>query len=140
MIHHACGTPHRTDRRTLLAVGCAGLMACSGARDASPPAADSGSSAMTETVPADSLVLTTPLGDVWLTDAREARDSAGATCVERVIEIRRDSAFKVPLLYTGAAPVLVDDSTLRADLWLKCRPVARYTVDLRTGRPTPDGR
>jgi hypothetical protein len=38
-------------------------------------------------------------------------------------------------LYTGAAPVLLDQSTMRAELWNHCRPVGTYLVDLRSGRP-----
>jgi len=74
---------------------------------------------------------------VWFTDSRQDRDSAGAGCVERVLQIRRDSArTPVPLLYTGRTPVPIDDSTIEAELWLHCKVMDRYRVDLRTGRPT----
>jgi hypothetical protein len=74
---------------------------------------------------------------VWFTDSREDKDSAGAGCVERVLQIRRDSTrTPVPLLYTGRTPVRIDDSTIEAELWLHCRPMDRYRVDLRSGRPT----
>ncbi|HXE56990.1 MAG TPA: hypothetical protein VNK43_03245 [Gemmatimonadales bacterium] len=88
--------------------------------------------------PADSLVLTTPDGaTVWFTAARTGRDGAGRPCLERGLEIRRHGRrIPVPLLYTGRAPVLVDDSTLEAELWLGCRPIDRYSVSLVTGQPT----
>jgi hypothetical protein len=38
-------------------------------------------------------------------------------------------------LYTGAPPVLLDPSTMRAELWNHCRAVDTYLVDLRSGRP-----
>ena len=87
--------------------------------------------------PADSLVLTAPGGvTVWLTEGRQSSDSAGAACYERTIEIRRDtSRFKVPLLYTVTVPVLLDDSTLRAELARDCRPTTSYRVSLRDGTP-----
>jgi len=86
----------------------------------------------------DSLVITAPGGEqVWFTSGREAASAEGDTCVERTMQIRsaRDTVA-VPLLYTGQAPVLVDDSTIRADLWLNCRPGRSYLVHLGTGRPT----
>ena len=85
----------------------------------------------------DSLALAAP-GDVevWFTDARAAKDSVGATCIERVMEIRRGGdTLPVPLLYTGAIPRLVNDSTMRARIWLNCIPGNTYDVDLRTGFP-----
>jgi len=87
----------------------------------------------------DSLALAAPGGvEVWYIGARTARDSAGGTCTERVMQIRRDGAkILIPLLYTGEAPVLVNDSTLRTNLWLDCRPMRSYDVNLRTGRPIP---
>jgi hypothetical protein len=111
------------------ALAVAGLLACGGKNERAssrPPA-----------VPPDSLALRLPDGtSIWFTAARSDRDSAGQTCVERVIEIRRDTLrIAVPLLYTAAAPSPVDDSTIAAELWLHCRPGDRYLVDLRTGRP-----
>jgi hypothetical protein len=87
--------------------------------------------------PADSLLLTTHGGvEVWFTDSRSARDSAGHACVERVMQIRRGGQrIAVPLLYTGSMPRLVNDSTIEAPIWLNCRPGNRYQVDLKTGRP-----
>lgn len=88
---------------------------------------------------ADSLVLTAPGGvTVWLTEGRASTDDVGAACVERSLEIRRDTTrLKVPLLYTMWAPILLDDTTMRADLALRCRPERSYRVNLRTARPTP---
>ncbi len=87
---------------------------------------------------ADSLALAIgPALSVWFTDQRQDKDSAGTVCIERVLQIRRDSTrTPVPLLYTGRVPVVVDDSTIEAELWLHCRVMDRYRVDLRTGRPT----
>ena len=90
-------------------------------------------------VPRDSLALTAPGGvEVWFIGARTGKDSTGANCTERAMEIRRGGdTIRIPLLYTGEAPTLADDSTLRAHLWLNCRPMRLYDVSLRTGRPIP---
>lgn len=110
-------------------------------REAPPPsaaaAADSTGSAAFPTVP-DSLVLTAPGGvEVWFSGARVGTDSTGATCVERgLVLVRNGARTLVPLLMTGAAPTLVNDSTLRARIWLHCRPGNTYDVNLRTGHPT----
>jgi hypothetical protein len=90
-----------------------------------------------ESVEADSLVATDSNGlEVWFTLTRVGRAPDGSSCVERGLEIRRGSTrIPVPLLYTGAAPVLLDQSTMRAELWNHCQPVATYLVDLRSGRP-----
>lgn len=87
--------------------------------------------------PADSMVLTAPGGvTVWLAEGRRSSDSAGTACYERTIEIRRDtSRLKVPLLYTVSVPVLLDDTTLRAELARDCRPTTSYRVSLRDGMP-----
>jgi hypothetical protein len=86
----------------------------------------------------DSLLLSAPGGvTIWFTEGRPGADPAGATCVERTLEIRRDtSRIKVPLLYTVTVPTLLDDSTLRAELAHNCQPAEPYRVDLRTGHPT----
>ncbi|MFL5449719.1 MAG: hypothetical protein ACJ8A6_00885 [Gemmatimonadales bacterium] len=90
------------------------------------------------------MATTTPAGvEIWFTLSRPARSSEGQSCVERGLEIRRDGhRVPVPLLYTGEAPSLLNDSTMRAMLWTHCRPVTPYRVDLRTGRPLrePAGR
>ena len=87
----------------------------------------------------DSLVLTAPDGTtIWLTEGRASTDSAGTACVERSIEIRRDTTrLKVPLLYTITAPVLLDDTTMRAELAERCRAGRSYRVNLRTAMPYP---
>lgn len=85
----------------------------------------------------DSLVLTSPGGtQIWFTLARSATSAAGQTCVERGLEIRsQGKRVPVPLLYTGAPPLLVNDSTLRAVLWTHCQPGDAYLVNLRSGQP-----
>ena len=90
--------------------------------------------------PADSQILSAPNGvTVWLTEGRRATNPSGTPCLERTLEIRRDTArIKVPLLYTISTPVLVYDSTLRARLAHNCLPAETYRVDLRTGRPIPE--
>jgi hypothetical protein len=92
--------------------------------------------AATPSVP-DSLVATGKDGmQVWFTLTRVGLAPDGTSCVERGLEIRRgDTRIPVPLLYTGAAPVLLDQSTMRAELWNHCRPVGTYLVDLQSGRP-----
>ena len=87
--------------------------------------------------PADSLVATAPGGvEIWFTLSREGKAADGSRCIDRAIEIRRDDTrVQVPLLYTGAAPELVNDSTIRARLSNQCVPGDVYLVDLRTGRP-----
>jgi hypothetical protein len=87
--------------------------------------------------PADSLVATAPGGvEIWFTLSREGTAAAGTRCTDRAIEIRRgDTRVQVPLLYTGAAPELVNDSTIRARLSNQCVPGDVYLVDLRSGRP-----
>ena len=90
-----------------------------------------------QVAPADSLVATARSGaEIWFTLAREANGPAGTRCTERGIEIRQGSTrLKVPLLYTGSSPVLLNDSTMRAFLWNLCAPGDAYLVDLRTGHP-----
>jgi hypothetical protein len=87
--------------------------------------------------PAESLALRLPNGySIWLTGSRSDTDSTGRPCIERVMQIRHDSLrIAIPLLYTGTSPTAVDDTTIAADLWLRCRAGDRYLVDLRTGRP-----
>lgn len=111
------------------------LMCGCGEGERSPDRARAGSSVE----PADSLVLTAPFGtEVWFSLARSARSPEGEACTERGLAIQREGRrIQVPLLYTGNAPTLLNDSTLRAMLWINCRPSAAYHVDLRSGRPTP---
>lgn len=86
---------------------------------------------------ADSLVATAPGGvEIWFTLSREATATDGTRCTDRAIEIRRgDTRVPVPLLYTGAVPEIVNDTTMRARLSNSCVPGDTYLVDLRTGRP-----
>jgi hypothetical protein len=86
---------------------------------------------------ADSLVATAPGGvEIWFTLAREATAADGTRCTDRTMEIRRDGKrIPVPLLYTGTAPEIVNDSTMRARLSDRCVPGDAYLVDLRTGLP-----
>lgn len=117
----------------------AGALAACGAKPATP-AADSTASASPASPASkpDSLALVVRPGlEVWFTDSREDRDSAGTTCLERVLEIRRDGRrIAVPLLYTGAIPRPIDDSTVEAPIYLHCRPGNLYRVNLATGYPT----
>jgi hypothetical protein len=108
------------------------LLGCSGGSSAPAKPA-----AAVDAPPPDSLVAKAPGGvQVWFTLARRATSPEGAPCVDRAIEIRRgETRVQVPLLYTGTAPELVNDSTLRARLSNQCRPGDAYLVDLRTGRP-----
>jgi len=89
------------------------------------------------TVPPESLVLRTPRGlELRFTFAREDRDSTGAACVERGLEIREGARrTPVPLLYTRDVPRVVNDSTVSARLWTHCVPGPAYRVNLRTGQP-----
>lgn len=112
-------------------VACAERKTTAGPQDTTPRVAASAPG------PADSLVLRTPAGvEVWFTAFRPATDSLGRSCTERVLEIRRaGKRTPIPLLYTGAGPELVNDSTIRARIWLRCRPGNTYEVNLRTGYP-----
>ncbi|HYF38826.1 MAG TPA: hypothetical protein VD930_03980 [Gemmatimonadales bacterium] len=87
--------------------------------------------------PSDSLVLEGPKGrEVWFTLAREGRAPDGTTCIERGLEIRHGARrVPIPLLYTGVAPVVLNDSTIRAVLWTNCSAGDTYRVNLETGRP-----
>ena len=88
----------------------------------------------------DSLAVATKTGvEIWYSLSRTGTAADGSACIERGLEIRRaGERIRVPLLYTRDAPILLNDSTMRAVLWTNCRPVATYRVDLRTGRPVPE--
>ena len=121
--------------RRLGCIGLGALAACEKpAEEARKPPVST-----TETPPPDTLVLRTGAGaEVWLSLARTAKGTDGTACVERGLEIRHGSnRVKVPLLYTGSPPVLLNDTTIRAVLWNHCAPVEPYLVDLRSGRPVP---
>jgi hypothetical protein len=124
--------------RRLGCIGLGALAACDkpAVGDRKPPVS------ITETRLADSLVLTAGGGaEVWLSLARAAKGADGTGCVERGLEIRRGGKrVKVPLLYTGSPPVLLNDTTIRAVLWNHCAPGEPYLVDLRSGRPIPERR
>lgn len=108
----------------LLAAGCGGEPP----KDPPPPVG---------AAPADSLVLTLGSGaEIWFTRGRAARDSGGAPCLERALEIRRDTTRRaVPLLYAREAPVAVDDTLFRATLSRDCAPVGTYRVSATDGQP-----
>jgi hypothetical protein len=115
-----------------------GILALAVACDGKDDAAEQGATAEAPPPrPADSLVATAPGGvEVWFTLSREGVAADGARCIDRAIEIRRGgSRVQVPLLYTGSAPELVNDSTMRARLSNRCVPGDAYLVDLRSGRP-----
>ena len=114
------------------------LLAGCGSQDRPAPDVSSDSTVSAPKIATDSLALKlTGGGEVWFTDARTDTDSLGHSCFERVLEIRREGGrIPVPLLYTGEPPVQVDPATIRARVWLKCRPMDRYDVDLKSGRPT----
>lgn len=88
--------------------------------------------------PTDSLALRTAEGwEVWFTAARDAHHQDGTPCLERGLEIRRDTLRRaIPLLYTREAPVPGGSGVIRAVLYNHCEPVASYRVDLETARPT----
>lgn len=130
----------RTPRSRLSSmVALAMMLVCSCRAGERPAAATDSASAPP---PADSLVASNEHGvEVWFTLARQDRSADGTPCVERSIEIRRgDTRVKVPLLYTGDPPVLLNDSTMRAHLWNHCQPVDVYLVDLRSGQPVRERR
>jgi hypothetical protein len=112
------------------------MLACGGP-DEKPAAETAGAGPVAPAAPRDSLVATAPGGvEIWFTLARDGKAADGTTCVDRTMEIRRDSTrIPIPLLYTGAAPELVNDSTIRAWLSTQCVPADAYLVNLRTGRP-----
>jgi hypothetical protein len=122
-------------RSAMACVILAQTIACEsrGAEKADQPAAD----VAQPRAPGDSLVATAPGGvEIWFTLSREGKAADGTRCIDRTIEIRRgDTRVPVPLLYTGAVPELVNDSTIRARLSNQCAPGDVYLVDLRSGRP-----
>jgi len=119
--------------RSVWYIGLAALLACGGPTRQKPAAADS----VTNVPPTDSLALTNTAGvEIWFTLARAATGADDRRCVERGLEIREGGKrVQIPLLYTGASPVLLNDSTMRAILWTHCQPGDAYLVNLRTGHP-----
>jgi hypothetical protein len=126
----------RSDAAFPLCVLCLTVLACNGEKQR-PPVEQKAAAGQT-----DSLVLTNRTGaEVWFTLQRAATDKNGRQCVERGLEIRRQGKrTRVPLLYTGAAPDLLNDTTMRAMLWKDCTPEVPYVVNLRTGQPVPERR
>ena len=124
-------------RRALAVAGAAMVLAGCGRKNPGGSPAST-TSTTSPTSQAESLALRLPHGtSIWFTGSRSDTDSAGRPCLERVMQIRHDSLrIAIPLLYTGAVPTPVDDTTIAANLWLHCRPGDRYLVDLRTGRPS----
>ena len=110
------------------------MLACSGGAQEHPARHEP------EAGRSDSLVLTTGTGaEVWFTLVRPATGRNGEQCIERGLEIRSgEKRTKVPLLYTGAAPELLNDTMMRAMLWKDCTPGEPYLVNLRTGQPVPE--
>jgi hypothetical protein len=108
------------------------LAACGQDRAPAPQTA-----ATAPAAPPDALALTLPSGiEIWFTASRPAVSADGQPCVERVMEIHEGSSRRlIPLLYTGAAPRLVNDTTIEADIWLHCRPGNVYHVNVRSGQP-----
>ena len=108
---------------------------CEGRQETRAPAAEGVSAE--PAAPAESLVATAPGGvEIWFTLAREGKAADGTTCTDRTLEIRREGKrVPVPLLYTGSAPEIVNDTTMRARLSDRCAPGDVYLVNLRTGRP-----
>lgn len=106
------------------------LSACGGEKPAPAPAREA-------PPPADSLALALPSGvEIWFTASRKATSASGQGCIERVMEIRDGTARRlIPLLYTGAPPRLINDSTIEADIWLNCRPGNVYQVNVHSGQP-----
>jgi hypothetical protein len=122
--------------RVFLGAAVLGGLAC-----AERPAAEPAGQPSAPAPPADSLVATAPGGtEIWYTLARP--DSGeGGRCTDRTLEIRRQGTrLPVPLLYTGAAPEILNDTTMRARLSNHCRPGDAYLVDLRTGHPVRERR
>lgn len=125
-------------QRRACRIGLAALLACGEPPDRKPAPANS----VTNAAPADSLVLTNSAGiEIWFTLARVGIAADGSRCVERGLEVRDGgNRVRVPLLYTGAPPVFLDDSTMRAILWTHCQPGDAYRVNLRSGQPVPERR
>jgi hypothetical protein len=125
--------------RAVVGAAALGALAC-GKPAASPPATEAATRAPTAP-PADSLIATAPGGaEIWFTLSR-GDSGEGERCIARAVEIRHGGTrTPVPLLYTGWAPEIVNDTTIRARLADHCRPGDTYLVDLRTGRPTREHR
>lgn len=112
------------------------VVAC-GRKEASQPAR---SDAPPPVVAAELALQVSDSVAIWFTSARTDTSAEGATCRERVMEIRAgDRTIPVPLLYTGEVPTLTTDSTVQVHLWRHCVPADLYRVNLKTGQPTRTG-
>lgn len=106
------------------------LCACS-TKDATPAA-----SSAPESGPAQLALQVSDSVSIWFTSARADTAADGASCRERVLEIRTGSqAIPIPLLYTSESPVITSDSTITVHIWRHCVPADLYRVNLRTGQP-----
>jgi hypothetical protein len=132
-------TPNRSLPTRTAAAGALLLTAACGGERSAPPSADTTAAAVAAApAAADSLVASRGGVELWFTLAREARDSAGRSCVERGVEIRRDGRrIPVPLFYTTEAPRFVADTVAEAHLSNECRPGPLYGINLNTGQPIP---
>jgi hypothetical protein len=75
--------------------------------------------------------------EVWFTAARQATSETGEPCIERALELRRDTVRRrVPLFYTREAPTALGRDAIRAVLYNRCVPVGTYRVDFQTASPT----
>ena len=111
-----------------------------GSQDA--PDIPGGSNSLTQvaSTPPDSLAMVHPAGvEIWFREGRYAKSLDGQTdCYERTLEIRRGTIrHRVPLLYTLAAPIIIDDTSVKAVVYRNCQPQDPYQVSLNTGRPIP---
>jgi hypothetical protein len=122
--------------RAMATLPLAAVIAGCGARGEPPPTTLPPVDAGTVQLP-DSLVLTLPGGNtIWLTEGRRSADSTGKECVERSIEVRRESyRLKVPLLYTLDLPTPLDDTSFKAELYRGCLRMDSYRVLVRDGMP-----
>lgn len=129
-------------RRSRITTFALALLA--GCGDREPPAqaaAEAPTAAASVQLP-DSLALRAPDGtELWFTASRTAVGADSMPCVERVMELRRDSLrLPVPLLYTGERPTLVNDTLAETHIFLNCTPGNLYRINLRTGQPIYVGR
>jgi len=118
----------------------AAVVSCSGTSGRDPDRPPEAPAA--PTAPRDSLALQLGGGvEIWFREGRQAFDSTGAACYERTLEIRDTAGRRrVPLLYTLESPFRLDDTSVGARVYSRCRAGDAYRVSLRTGRPTPLGR
>jgi hypothetical protein len=87
--------------------------------------------------PPDSLVLRlADSAELWYTGSMLDTSATGETCYERTVEIRRgETRTPVPLLYTLGEVVVMNDTSVRADLMRDCVKVDTYLINTTTGQP-----